>query len=337
MIIRVLGRTDLRIPPIIFGSMPRQNQSDESRVQILRTAIDCGLTTIDTAPLYGFGGVERQIAKALNGRRPDAVQIFTKVGLRWDGGEYGDVMFEFTDAEGRRGVVRKNSRPESVRWEVEQSLARLRVETLDLVQIHQPDVQTPIAETMGALLDLRAQGKVRHIGVSNFSPDQVRAAQEALSDVPLASVQPDYSLANREIEAALLPLCIEQRIGVLAYSPLAGGALAVRKNSALPRRIRFAVERFLLPIADRHGVSPAAVALAWVCTQRGISAAIAGASTSAQVVEIIAALELQLSPVEVESLSAGFAPRRSDGLTRRARGFVGRRLRRLGSVLKVLK
>jgi len=336
---RTLGRTDLRIPPIIFGSMARQNQSNEIRIEILRTAFEHGLTTIDTAPLYDFGNAERQIALALDSGHHHEVQIFTKVGLRWDAGDYGEVMFEFTKADGERGAVRKDSRPESVRWEVEQSLARLRVESLDLVQIHQADVQTPIDESMCALLDLRAEGKIRHIGVSNFSSVQVIAAQQALGDVPLASVQPEYNLVRRGIEGALLPLCIEHCIGVLAYSPLAEGVLSERLKPGLSPRISKVIKQILLPISARHNVSPSAVALAWVYSQPGISAAICGASTPTQVIELSAALKLELSDAEWEELSTKFARtpladawREPGGLTRRARRFAGRILRRLGSV-----
>jgi aryl-alcohol dehydrogenase-like predicted oxidoreductase len=334
---RALGQTDLRTPPIVFGSMENHNQTDETRVKVLRTAIDHGLTTIDTAPLYGFGRAEKQIALALEGRPNHNVQIFTKLGLRWDVGDYGDVLFDFTDSDGRHGRVCKDSRPESVRWEVEQSLERLNMDTLDLVQIHHPDVHTPLAETMGALLELRAEGKIRHIGVSNFSPDQILAAQLVLGDVPLASVQPEYSLVRRSIEVALLPLCILKRIGVLAYSPLARGVLTANPKLELSRRIRRGIERTLRPIAVQHNASLAAVALAWVRSQPGVCAAIAGASKSEQIVELVAGLEIDLSREETESLSTEFAGAQLEdayiaqgGLIRKARRFVGRSLRRLG-------
>ncbi len=328
---RPLGRSELRIPPIVFGAMARRQQSDVERVAVLRTAIDSGLTTIDTAPLYDFGRAERQIALALEGRASDQVQVFTKVGLRWDGGDHGDVLFEFTNENGQRGTVRKNARPESVRWEVEQSLRRLGLQTLDLVQVHQPDLHTPIDDTMGALLDLRAEGKLRYIGVSNFSADQVVAAQRALGDVPLVSLQPEYSLLRRGIESELLPLCVERDIGLLCYSPLAGGGLSARNDQQLSPRIRAVIDQTLVPIAAHHKVSPAAVAVAWVINQQGISAAICGASLSTQIEEFVTAIELNLSAAEIERLSTEFARvplehswEKTDGLARRARRFVGR-------------
>ena len=213
---RQLGHTDLVIPPVVFGTMARRQADDASREQLIRAAVDRGLTALDTAPLYDFGRCETQIGRALRGVPRDRVQLLTKVGLRWHGESHGRVLFAFDDAQGRRVEVRKDARPESVRWEVEQSLQRLQMECLDLVQVHHPDVDTPIAETMGELLALKAQGKLRYIGVSNFSAEQVLAAQAALGDEPLCSLQSDYSLLRREIEAELLPLFQTRVIGLLA-------------------------------------------------------------------------------------------------------------------------
>lgn len=316
--------------------MARQNQSDTERVGVLRAAIDRGLTTIDTAPLYGFGRAERQIALALEGRSSDNIQVFTKVGLRWDAGDHGDVMFEFTDDNGQRGAVRQDARPESVRWEVEQSLQRLGRQTLDLVQVHQPDVHTPIDETMGALLEMRAAGKLRFIGVSNFSAEQVIAAQNALGDVPLVSLQPEYSLLRRGIESELVPLCVERDIGLLCYSPLAGGALSARGDPDLSQHIQSVISQTLVPIAARHRVSPAAVAVAWVINQQGVSAAICGASLSRQIEEFVTALELTLSVEEIDRLTTDFGRtplehpwEQTGGLARRAKRFAGRAWRHL--------
>jgi aryl-alcohol dehydrogenase-like predicted oxidoreductase len=332
-----LGATDLRTPRIIFGSMARGEHDDAARVEVLQCAIENGLTTIDTAPLYDFGQAERQIALATQELPDDAVQIFTKVGLRWDAGDHGDILFEFTDKDGSKRAVRRNSRPESICWEVEQSLERLQLETLDLVQIHQPDEHTPLNETMSALLDLRSAGKLRHIGVSNFSPAQVKTAQQALADVPLASIQNEYSLVRRQIEAQLLPLCIAQNIGVLAYSPLAAGVLTGSRKVQITQPMQQVIDTTLKPLAAEHGVSPAAVALAWVCQQPGVTAAIAGASTTAQVLEQASALDLNLSGQTLKQLTDEFATSPLEypeflpkGVYRRARRLMGKTLRKLG-------
>jgi len=333
----LLGSTDLRTPPIIFGSMARGVHDDAARVEVLQCAIANGLTTIDTAPLYDFGQAERQIALATQELPDDAVQIFTKVGLRWDAGDHGDIHFEFTDKNGSKRAVRRNSRPESICWEVEQSLERLQLETLDLVQIHQPDEHTPLNETMSALLDLRSAGKLRHIGVSNFSPAQVKTARRALADVPLASIQNEYSLVRRQIEAQLLPLCMAQDIGVLAYSPLAAGVLTGSSKVQITQPMQQVIDTTLKPLAAEHGVSPAAVALAWVYQQPGVTAAIAGASTTAQVLEQASALDLNLSEQTLKQLTDEFATSPLEyheflpkGVYRRARRLMGKTLRKLG-------
>src|SRR5204863_8664986 len=135
------------------------------------------------APAYSLRHSERVVGRAIASRRERAV-LMTKVGLRWDAPE-GDVAFQAMDRDGRKLAVRGNSRPSSVKWEVEQSLERLGVETIDLVQVHWPDLHTPIADIKGPLLELRAQGKLRAIGVSNFSVEMMKAARKALGDVPL--------------------------------------------------------------------------------------------------------------------------------------------------------
>lgn len=332
---RALGQTDLFIPPIVFGAMARREQSDRQRVEVLRAAIDRGFTAIDTAPLYGYGQSELQIAQALKGRPKHQAQIFTKVGLRWDAGHHGDVLFEDKGGSGGSRVVRKDSRPESVRWEVEQSLTRLRLECLDLVQVHHPDIHTPIAETLGALLDLRRQGKLRHIGVSNFSPAQIRDAQTALGDTPLCCVQSEYSLLRRGIETALLPMCTSQQIGVLAYSPLATGMLTDPGNRALGADVVATINQSLQPIAQHHTVSCAAVALAWVYHQSAVTAAVSGASSPSQLDDQSTALQLQLSDDETDRLSTAFAKValvhswEKTGLLDRLRRFAGWRLRAL--------
>src|SRR5688572_31566392 len=161
---RRLGKSDLQISPIVFGAMAlggkSANHDEETRVRTMQAAFDRGINAIDTAPLYEFGQSERIVGRALKGRR-DRIVVMTKVGLRWDD-DFGDVLFEFFD-DGRRRAVRKNSRPDSIRLEVDRSLERLGIDTIDLVQVHHPDPRTPIAETMGALLELRRAGKVRHI------------------------------------------------------------------------------------------------------------------------------------------------------------------------------
>ncbi|NOX49110.1 MAG: aldo/keto reductase [Gammaproteobacteria bacterium] len=305
MKLRQLGVTDIYVAPIVFGAMARHHQSDQQRVGVLRSALDHGFNAIDTAPLYGFGEAERQIALALEGIPRNKVQIFTKVGLRWHEDTHGDMLFEHVKADGHRQAVRKNSKPESICWEVEKSLSRLKTDHLDLVQIHHPDIHTPIAESIGALLELRRQGKLRHIGVSNFSVQQIKAAQTALGDVPLCNTQPEYSLIRRGIEGHVLGHCRAHKIGVLSYSPLAGGLLSHTPNSH--PALAAVIKNVLQPLAASKHVSTASLALAWVFQQPGITAAITGASTPTQVAQLAQALELEVTGEELRGLSSAFA------------------------------
>ena len=344
MYMRKVGRTDLRLPVLVLGAMDRRQSSDKERIELLESAIDRGFNAIDTAPLYGFGRAEEQLGTVLKKTSRNRVRILTKVGLRWDGEMHGEALFEFTDDSGRLRQVRKDSRPESVRLEVHQSLERLGVETLDLVQIHQPDIHTPFAETMGALMDLRREGKLRHIGVSNFSAEQLRAAQIELGEVPLCSMQQDYSLVRRRTEQVLLPLCQELDIGVLVFSPLAEGLLAGKKlvvTSPAVQKIEKIMQEILLPMAQNHGVSPAAVALAWVIAQPGVTSAITGASTLEHLNQQVQAAEIRLSESEIQLLGTAFSKvqlpypweHREMGLRkilRSGRAALGKAARRIG-------
>ena len=184
-----MGR--LNLPQLILGTMDRRQGTNEERIELFIEAFESGFRAFDTAPLYDFGGAEKQLGRALDSIPREKVLVLTKVGLGWDGDAHGDVLFEYADDSGNMRSVRKDSRPESILQEVDRSLDRLGLETLDLVQIHHPDRKVPLVESMGALLDLMHEGKLRHIGVSNFSPQEVNAAQEALGEVPLATVQQD--------------------------------------------------------------------------------------------------------------------------------------------------
>ncbi len=336
-----LGRSGVRISRVVFGAMAHSaaSRDERHRIETLHAAIDAGITTVDTAPLYELGGSEELLGRALSGHR-ERVQILTKVGLRWDDPR-GKVLFRFRDDGGREQAMRRNSRPDSIRLEVERSLARLRVEALDLVQVHQPDPDTPIAETMGALADLLGAGKLRAIGISNYSAAQMREAQAALGAIPLASNQVHYSLLQRWPEAEVLPLARAAEIGVLAYSPLAQGLLSGRVRaedlSADDGRLRSpmfhpdnlarisaAIDAAIAPVAQAHGAKVAQVALAWLLAQPGVSAVIAGASTVEQVRHNAAAAELKLGEGDLNAIRAGFASLRLDpyagkGLPERAR------------------
>jgi methylglyoxal reductase len=330
---RQLGRSEIVTPRVVFGAWAIGGwgwggADDAQSVRAIHASIDAGANAIDTAPVYGFGHSERVVGQAIRGRRSE-VLVYTKIGLRWDD-DRGEVAFETTDEKGAQLVVRRNARPWSVRIEVEKSLERLGIETIDLIQVHWPDPKTPVAETMSALLELRQAGKVRAIGVSNFDVPLIEQTRPALGDVPLASVQPKYSLIARDIEKDLLPYCAREGIGVIVYSPLDQGLLSGRvpadrtfpDSDGRSRRPSFRAENraqvnavlasTVQPIADRHGVTLGQVAIAWVLAQAGITAAIVGARTPEQARENAAAADVALAPHEVAAIRAAFEGLRLD-------------------------
>jgi aryl-alcohol dehydrogenase-like predicted oxidoreductase len=340
-----------RLSRIVLGAMERREGAARDRERLILEAIDAGLTTIDVAPLYGFGDTELLLGRALR-RVRRSVLVATKVGLRWDADARGAPLFSTVDELGAPRVVRRDARPASVRRDVESSLRRLGVERLDLVQVHQPDPLTPVEETVGALLELRAEGKIDAIGFSNFDLPATRRAARALGDLPVGCLQLPFNLVDRSIEADVLPWARERRIPVLAYSPLAEGALAGKyvhrrpSSSAAgpwhhPRNvgpITSAVVEVARPIAERHQAPVAAVALAWVRRQEGVWP-IVGLSLPRHLEAAKRALELELPPDEVEALSRAFAAlnldpragrRRRDRARRWPRALAGRVKRRLG-------
>lgn len=346
---RRLGRTNLELPVVSFGAWAVGGwqwggADDETAVRAMQAAIDCGMDAIDTAPVYGFGHSERVVGRAIAGRR-DRVVVMTKVGLRWDDTR-GPFAFETKDHHGRTLRIHKNLRPWSVVWEVEHSLQRLGIETIDLLQVHWPDPTTPIGATMSALLDLRRAGKIREIGVSNFSVSMLEETRKLLGEVPLASDQPKYNLLDRSIEKAILPWTRQHEVGVLVYSPIEQGLLtgavpadrqfppddgrSTRRTFTLELRARVneALARVAKPIAERHGATLAQVAIAWTVAQPGVTSALVGARTEAQVLENAAAGELVLETGELLALAKAFEGILPSGHLGRLRGFLRRILRR---------
>jgi aryl-alcohol dehydrogenase-like predicted oxidoreductase len=296
---------------------------DEAAKDAIRAAIDLGDAAVDTAPVYGRGRSERVVGEAIAGRR-DEVLVLTKCGLRWDCTD-GHLAIKAKDEDGNPLMIYFNSRPESVRLEVEQSLARLGTDRIDLLQVHWPDPTTPIAETMGALVDLVHEGKVRAVGVSNYSAEQMDEARAALGDVPLASDQPRYSLVHREIEADVLPYAREHGVGLLVYSPLEQGLLTgtvtadrvfgkddgrYKRDTFTPEnraRVNAILDEVVRPVAERAGGTLGQTCLAWLLAQDGVTSVLAGARTPAQVRENAHAAELELTADELTAIDDAFA------------------------------
>jgi aryl-alcohol dehydrogenase-like predicted oxidoreductase len=324
---RQLGRSSLEVPVVTFGAWAIGGWNwggvdDEQAVRAIQAGIDCGITAIDTAPVYGFGHSEEIVGRAIKGRR-DKVVLMTKIGLVWDDNR-GDLSFSTIDQNGVAREVRRNSRPWSIKGEVESSLQRMGVDVIDLIQVHRHDPKTPIRDTMAALLELRRAGKVREIGVSNYTAEMIQEAQRTLGDVPLASDQPKYSLLAREIEKDILPLCRREQIGTLVYSPLEQGLLSdkVPSERVFPptdgrhNRPTFTPEnralvaallrRVVQPIAERHRSTLAQIVITWTVAQPGVTSAIVGARTPEQARENAAAGDLKLSAAELAEIRAAF-------------------------------
>ncbi|MBV9340547.1 MAG: aldo/keto reductase [Acidobacteria bacterium] len=284
-----------------MGSMGPQKEADS--VPAIQAALDRGMNWIDTAALYGLGHSEEIVAQALVGRSPRPY-VFTKCGRVWDSNRN----------------VGASLKAQSIRRECEDSLRRLKVDSIDLYQIHWPDPDEEIEEGWTEMARLKEEGKVRYIGVSNFSVPQMTRAQAI---APITSLQPPYSILTREIEPEILPYAHSQNIGVLAYSPMSAGLLtgAMTKERVarfapedwrrnlpnfreplLSRNLR--VVEYLRQIGTRHGRSPGEVAVAWVLRHPAVTAAIVGARSAEQVCGIINAAHLRLSESEAEEINA---------------------------------
>ena len=321
--LRQLGNSGVKVTPIIFGAWAIGGwmwggTDDRNALEAIRASIDNGVTTIDTAPIYGFGHSEKLVGQAIRGRR-DKVVIATKCGMRWDA-KTGSDPWPQKDASGREVVIRKNSRPAEIVWECEQSLGRLGIEVIDLYQIHRPDVETPPEDSMRALEKLRQDGKIRAIGVSNFSLDWIKRAAAV---APLASNQPAYSVIKRDIEKEILPWCVKNHVATIGYSPLERGLLAaaVPPERKFPegdhraghkfftvenrRRVAEALAK-IKPIADAHGASLAQTIIQWTIHQPGITAALVGARDAKQAEHNAKAMNYSFSADELGQIRAAF-------------------------------
>jgi aryl-alcohol dehydrogenase-like predicted oxidoreductase len=309
-----LGGSDLNITPIGFGAwaiggsgweFSWGRQDDNESIAAIRAALDAGVNWVDTAAVYGLGHSEEIVARALEGLRTRPY-IFTKCSLVWD--------------EKRR--IGHCLKAESVRRECEASLKRLKLDAIDLYQIHWPLPDEDIEEGWAAMARLKEEGKVRYIGVSNFTVAQIGRAQAI---APVTSLQPRYSLIHREMEREVLPMTAGDNIGVIAYSPMASGLLTgamtperIAKLSAedwrrgnrdfqeplLTRHLRLV--EVLRVIGVRHGRTPGEVAIAWVLSNPAVTAAIVGARRPDQISGIIGASQISLSQADMEEIEAFF-------------------------------
>ena len=284
---RNLGATDLRISTVSFGCWAMGGVwwgkvDDDESIAAVRGALDLGVNFFDTADVYGFGHSEEILAKALGSRR-NQVYVATKGGLEWDD---------------KNNITPNNSRAH-ILSAAEASLRRLKTDAIDLYQIHWPDPKVPIAETATACLELLNSGKVRAVGVSNFSASQMAEWREV---APLHSLQPPYSLLDRAVEAEILPYCLENNIGVIVYSPLQRGILTGKftadskfgsddlrsgdkgyQGEDFERNLAIVEE--LKRLAAKASKTVGQLAIAWVLSNPAVTSAIVGAKRPSQVEE----------------------------------------------------
>jgi aryl-alcohol dehydrogenase-like predicted oxidoreductase len=301
---RTLGRTGMKVTPLCLGAMmfgEWGNPDHDESVRIIHRALDAGINFIDTADVYSRGESEEIVAKALAGGKRDNVVLATKVH-----GTMGDDPNEFGNS--RRWIVR----------EVENSLRRLNTDWIDLYQIHRPEQDTDIDETLGALSDLIHQGKVRAIGSSTFPASQIVEAQwvaERRGRERFVCEQPPYSMLVRGIEADVLPTCARYGMGVIPWSPLAGGWLSGKwrkgaeppqssRAERLPQRFDLSIPgnqakleatEKLARLADEAGMTLIEMAIAFVINHPVVTAAIIGPRTMEQLESQLTAADVTLS------------------------------------------
>ncbi len=315
-----LGNTDIEVTPIAFGAWAiggwMWGGADEKEaVEAVKTAFDLGITTIDTAPVYGFGKSEELVGQALAGVPRDRYQLLTKFGMNWES-EDGEYHFDTQDNQGNPVKMHKWASAEKVKKECEDSLRRLKTDYIDLYQIHWPDSTTPVSETMQALSDLKKEGKIRAAGVCNYP---VELVEEALKHILLASNQVPYSLIHRDIEKDVIPQAIEKGMHVLPYSPLQRGLLTgkikpghtftghdTREGSKYysDENIRKANQMLdqVRPIAEKYGATLAQVVINWTTRQDGMGSVLVGGRNPDQVRDNAGALDFELTREEVAQI-----------------------------------
>jgi len=315
---RKLGNSDLQITPVGFGAwaiggsgweFAWGEQDDADSVAAIHKALEMGVNWIDTAAVYGTGHSEEVVARALKEWKGPRPHVFTKCSLVWD--------------ENRK--VKRVFEPASIKKECEDSLKRLQTDVIDLYQMHWPpeDGGGGLEDAWGAMAELKKLGKVRWIGVSNFSTEQMgRAAKIA----PITSLQPPYSMIRRKIEALVLPYCEAHGIGVISYAPMASGlltgAMTKGRAAALPaddfrsRNAEFQEPRLsknlelverLREVGKKHGRSPGEVAIAWTLRKPVITGAIVGARNAKQAEGVMRAGELKLTAQEIAEIEGAAA------------------------------
>jgi len=313
---KTLGQSDIKVSELAFGAWAIGGwmwggADSKDAIRAVETAVDHGMTTIDTAAVYGFGLSEELTGKAIKGKR-SRVEILTKFGLTWDE-KKGSFFFASKDNEGRDIDIYRYSSKEKVISDCDQSLKRLGTDYIDLYQIHWADPTTPVSETMEALEILVNKGKIRAGAVCNCSPELMAEAEKSFV---IASNQVPYSMVNRAIELDVVPHCLDNNVGILAYSPLQRGLLTGKikqghvfnEGDTRPATIYFKEPNLsrilelieeLKEIADERNVTLAQLVLNWTMQQSGITSVLSGARDSSQVLDNVKAADFRLTEEEI--------------------------------------
>ncbi|WP_341839091.1 aldo/keto reductase [Chitinophaga caseinilytica] len=318
---RQLGDSELKVSAITFGAWAIGGwmwggAERKDATEAIRASIDRGVTSIDTAPIYGQGTSEEIVGEALVGIPRDKVQLLTKFGMTWEGTN-GTFAFSSQDNSGKPIEIYKYAGKDSIIRECEASLRRMRTDYIDLYQIHWPDATTPIEETFEAVLRLKEQGKIREAGVCNYNAAQMKAADAV---VKLASNQVPFSMVERNIEKELVPYCIENNKAILAYSPLQRGILTGKikpdhqfeAGDHRPKTPFYQPDNIarinaflsiIKPLAESKNATLAQLVIRWTIERPGITVALVGARNAGQAEQNAAAINVKLTSEEIDFIN----------------------------------
>lgn len=321
MTLRQLGNSPVKVTPLAFGAWAIGGwlwggAEEKDALRAVRASYDLGITSIDTAPVYGFGRSEELVGRAMEGVPRDRYQILTKYGMNWQTHE-GEFYFDTFDNNDKPVKMYRFSGGKRVMQDCEDSLRRLKTDYIDLYQIHWPDATTPISETMEAVSKLIQQGKVRAAGVCNYSAQQV---EEALKTVNIVSNQVPYSMVHRVIEKEEVPQALKRGIGILPYSPLQRGVLTgkikpdhqfnqgdTRPMSKYykPENIRRINELLakIKPIADKYQATISQLVINWTVHRPGMACVLVGARDEQQVKDNAKSLDFNLTEEEMKKIT----------------------------------
>lgn len=318
---RKLAHTDLELSVVTFGSWAAGGwmwgkTDHNAAVEAIKAAYDLGVTSIDTAPVYGQGESERIVGEAIRDFPRDKVQILTKYGMRWDL-DKGDFAFKSKDNQGNPIDIYKYAGKESVIKECEDSLKRLGTDYIDLYQIHWPDSTTPLSETFEAVERLIEQGKVRYAGVCNYDAALLEDASKVIN---LVSDQIPYSMVNRGMDRETIPYCIRNEKSVIVYSPLERGLLTGKMKPGYTfaegdhRKTNpfFSDENIkktdaflekLMPLADAKKVTLGQLVIRWTVEHPGVTVALVGARSPEQAIQNAKAADIILTAEEIQFIN----------------------------------